>query len=162
MLSWWPAACCLYICMTFFAFKRPPRVIICTVQSARSFDPTLAKAPVHVDPGPRSCGRCCGEEPRLAAWTGGRSRRRRKGPNAIHGEPLVLAAVFWIYSIAMLSLEEVGPWKDIKATRVALIPRRGHPPLVLIPWPARVGQLQWPSWQAREAPTIWGGASILK
>ncbi len=28
---------------------------------------TLANAPVHEDHGPRSCGRCCGEEPRLAA-----------------------------------------------------------------------------------------------
>ena len=36
------------------------------------------------------------------------------------------------------------PLRDIKATRVALIPRRGHPP-VLIPWPVRVGWLQWPS-----------------
>jgi hypothetical protein len=34
--------------------------------------------------------------------------------------------------------------RDIKATRVALIPRRGHPP-VLIPWPVQVGWLQWPS-----------------
>jgi len=104
MLSWWPAACCLSICMTFFALKIPPRVIICTVQSARSFDHTLANAPVHIDPGPRSFGCCCREEPRLAARTGGRIRRRRKGPNFIHGKPLVLAAVFWIYSIAMLSL----------------------------------------------------------
>jgi hypothetical protein len=37
------------------------------------------------------------------------------------------------------------PLRDIKATtRVALIPRRGHPP-VLIPRPVRVGWLQWPS-----------------
>ncbi len=103
-----------------------------------------ANAPVHIDPGPRSCGRCCREEPRLAARTGGRIRRRRKGPNYIHWEPLVLAAVFWIYSIAMLSLApEVGPWKNIKAGLPWFLAE--PPPLVLIPWPARVGQLQWPS-----------------
>ena len=49
---------------------------------------TLANAPVYVEPGPRSCGRCCGEEPRLAARTGGQGGRR-KDPNTIHGEPLL-------------------------------------------------------------------------
>jgi len=50
--------------------------------------PALANAPVYVEPGPRSCGRCCGEEPRLAARTGGQGGRR-KDPNTIHGEPLL-------------------------------------------------------------------------
>ncbi len=49
---------------------------------------SLANAPVCVEPGPGSCGRCCGEEPRLAARTGGQGGRR-KDPNTIHGEPLL-------------------------------------------------------------------------
>ncbi len=68
---------------------------------------------------------------------------RRKDPNTIHGEPLLWTVVFQIYSIIALSLEGVAP-ERYQGNQGCLDSSQGPAP-VLIPWPVRVGWLQWPS-----------------
>ncbi len=107
---------------------------------------TLANAPVHVEPGPRSCGRCCGEEPRPAAWTGGwggtKEKKKRsqcyprgasclssRDPDLLHHCAFSGRGCPW-----EISRQPGLPWFLAGAT-----------PPVLIPWPVRVGRLEWPS-----------------
>ncbi len=127
-------------------------------RSVRSVTDFLALAntpPVHEDPDPRSCGRLAA---RTGDW-GGRRRRRRKGPNAIHGEPLVLAAVFRIYPSPCFLWKGLAP-ERYQGNQGCLDISQGLSPPVLIPWLARVGCSGHPDviiLKGREAPIRWGG-----